>query len=122
MKLNFRLPPTLNAKAANEKLVKLLTTDVPYNAKVTVETYYADDGWVVPEYKDWLYQAINESSEKYYNKKALYWGEGGSIPFLQVLKETFPKTQFIVTGVLGPASNAHGPNEFLHLEYTNKLI
>jgi hypothetical protein len=42
-------------------------------------------------------------------------GEGGSIPFMGMLGEKFPKAQFVITGVLGPHSNAHGPNEFLHI-------
>ena len=42
-------------------------------------------------------------------------GEGGSIPFMGMLGAKFPDAQFVITGVLGPQSNAHGPNEFLDI-------
>jgi acetylornithine deacetylase/succinyl-diaminopimelate desuccinylase-like protein len=45
----------------------------------------------------------------------MYLGIGGSIPFMSMLGERFPKAQFLITGVMGPGSNAHGPNEFLDL-------
>jgi len=48
-------------------------------------------------------------------------GEGGTIPFMGMLGEKFPEAQFLVTGVLGPQSNAHGPNEFLHLATARRL-
>ena len=48
-------------------------------------------------------------------------GEGGTIPFMAMLGEQFPNAQFLITGVLGPKSNAHGPNEFLHIEYAKRL-
>ena len=48
-------------------------------------------------------------------------GTGGTIPFMKMLGDRFPACQFFVTGVLGPHSNAHGPNEFLHLE-TGKRV
>jgi hypothetical protein len=48
-------------------------------------------------------------------------GEGGSIPFMGMLGEKFPEAQFMITGVLGPQSNAHGPNEFLHIPMGKKL-
>ena len=48
-------------------------------------------------------------------------GEGGSIPFMAMLGKRYPKTQFVVTGVLGPHSNAHGPNEFLDVPTAKKV-
>jgi acetylornithine deacetylase/succinyl-diaminopimelate desuccinylase-like protein len=51
----------------------------------------------------------------------MYMGEGGTIPFMAMLGEFFPQAQFMITGVLGPNSNAHGPNEFLHIPFVKKL-
>jgi di/tripeptidase len=51
----------------------------------------------------------------------MYMGTGGSIPFMGMLGEKFPGTQFLITGVLGPNANAHGPNEFLHLATARKV-
>ena len=38
-----------------------------------------------------------------------------------MLGKMFPEAQFVITGVLGPASNAHGPNEFLHLDMSRRV-
>jgi len=79
-------------------------------------------GWTAPKYDKFLTDAIKESSDIYYKQPMLNNGEGGSIPLMNTLSKMWPKGQFLVTGVLGPNSNAHGPNEFLHLDYTKKLV
>lgn len=69
-----------------------------------------------------LENVLDEASQAYYGKGKLAFGEGASIPFMGFLRDIWPKAQFVITGVLGPASNAHGPNEFLHIPYVKKLI
>ena len=64
---------------------------------------------------------MNKASLAAFGKPVAFMGEGGSIPFMAMLGRTFPKTQFVVTGVLGPHSNAHGPNEFLHIPFAKKF-
>jgi acetylornithine deacetylase/succinyl-diaminopimelate desuccinylase-like protein len=78
-------------------------------------------GWETPKSEAWLDDAVDRASQTYFGKPAVTWGEGGSIPFMGMLGERYPKAQFVVTGVLGPHSNAHGPNEFLHIEYAKKI-
>lgn len=121
LKLSLRLPPTLDAKKAAQELKQILEKDAPYNAKVEFHIEDAATGWNAPHMDEKLVDIINESSKKYYNKEALSIGEGGSIPFMGMLGQKFPKAQFVITGVLGPNSNAHGPNEFIHVEYAKKL-
>ena len=121
LKLSFRLPPTLDSEAAKKVIHDTLSANPPYNAKVTVDFEDAANGWNAPELADWLGDTLNEVSNTFYGKPALHMGEGGSIPFMGMLGEKFPQAQFVVTGVLGPASNAHGPNEFLHVPYAKKL-
>ncbi|MCB0348883.1 MAG: M20/M25/M40 family metallo-hydrolase, partial [Bdellovibrionales bacterium] len=121
LKLSLRLPPTVDAKQAAPKLKKLLEETPPYGAKVEFHVEDAATGWNAPETKPELETLIQEASQAFYGKEALTIGEGGSIPFMGMLGETFPKAQFIITGVLGPNSNAHGPNEFIHIEYAKKL-
>lgn len=121
LKLSFRLPPTLDCEEAKVAIEKALTENPPYNAKVTLEFEDAATGWNAPALAPWLSDALDEVSNTFYGKPALHMGEGGSIPFMGMLGEKFPKAQFVVTGVLGPASNAHGPNEFLHVPYAKKL-
>jgi acetylornithine deacetylase/succinyl-diaminopimelate desuccinylase-like protein len=115
VKLSLRLPPTLDGKKAARALKRLLEKDPPYGAKVTLETEKSGTGWNAPQLSPWLEQAVAEASRRHFGKPAAWMGEGGTIPFMGMLGEKFPAAQFLVTGVLGPHSNAHGPNEFLHL-------
>jgi acetylornithine deacetylase/succinyl-diaminopimelate desuccinylase-like protein len=120
-KLSVRLPPTLSAAKAEDALKAALEKDPPYGAEVTFEDPRGDDGWNAPPLAPWLDASLNKASNAAFGKPVAYQGEGGSIPFMAMLGEKFPKTQFVVTGVLGPHSNAHGPNEFLHLGFAKKL-
>jgi acetylornithine deacetylase/succinyl-diaminopimelate desuccinylase-like protein len=119
--LSLRLPPTVQAEGAAAVLKTLLEKDPPYDAKVSFEYGQAATGWHAPRTADWLEKALEESSSKYFNKPVMWMGEGGTIPFMAMLGAKFPQAQFLITGVLGPHSNAHGPNEFLHLDYAKKL-
>jgi acetylornithine deacetylase/succinyl-diaminopimelate desuccinylase-like protein len=120
-KLSVRLPPTVDGAAAVAALREVLTVDPPYGAEVTVEFDQANTGWDAPALAPWLERATTEASETFYGKDAVYLGLGGSIPFMGMLGEKFPEAQFLIAGVLGPKSNAHGPNEFLHIPYAKKL-
>jgi acetylornithine deacetylase/succinyl-diaminopimelate desuccinylase-like protein len=115
VKLSLRVPPTLNGAKAGEFLKQLLEKDPPYGAKVTFALEKDGSGWNAPQLSPWLEQAVGDASQHYFGAPATYMGEGGSIPFMGMLGEKFPETQFVITGVLGPHSNAHGPNEFLHI-------
>ena len=121
VKLSLRLPPTVNAEAAEKALKELLENDPPYGARVSFESDGAADGWNAPPLASWLEDAVSAASNAHFGKDAMYMGEGGSIPFMGMLGEKFPKAQFLITGVLGPASNAHGPNEFLHIPTGKRL-
>jgi len=115
LKLSLRLPPTLDGKRAGELLQAALLKDPPYGAEVTLDLEKASSGWNAPTMTQWLDKAIDAASRDAFGKPAMYMGEGGSIPFMGMLGEKFPGAQFMITGVLGPHSNAHGPNEFLHI-------
>ena len=115
VKVSLRLPPTLDANKAGPALRKLFEADPPYGARVVFETEKCGTGWNAPQLSPWLEQAVAQASEHYFGAPAAHMGEGGSIPFMGMLGEKFPAAQFLITGVLGPHSNAHGPNEFLHI-------
>lgn len=115
VKLSLRLPPTANGKACGERLKAELLRDPPNGAHVSLDLEKASTGWNAPAMSPWLTEAINAASQACFDKPAMYMGEGGSIPFMGMLGEKFPGAQFMITGVLGPHSNAHGPNEFLHI-------
>jgi acetylornithine deacetylase/succinyl-diaminopimelate desuccinylase-like protein len=125
-KLSLRLPPLVDGNEASLKLKSLLEDNAPYNAKVT---FHPDGragalgatGWNAPELAPWLENALNAASNAHYGAPLGYIGQGGTIPLMSMLQQGFPKAQMMVCGVLGPKSNAHGPNEFLHVPYGKKL-
>jgi acetylornithine deacetylase/succinyl-diaminopimelate desuccinylase-like protein len=114
-KLSLRLPPTVNAEQARTELKALLERDPPYGARVTCELEKAGSGWNAPPLSPWLEAALDRGSQMAFGKGVAMVGEGGSIPLMGMLADMFPAAQFVITGVLGPSSNAHGPDEFLHL-------
>ena len=115
VKLSLRLPPTLDGKRGGELLQDALLKNPPYGAQVSLHLEKASTGWNAPALAPWLENAIDQASQDFFGKPAMYMGEGGTIPFMGMLGEKFPGAQFMITGVLGPHSNAHGPNEFLHI-------
>jgi len=114
-KLSLRLPPTLDPEKAGDSVRRLLEKDPPYGARIEYEPGPGAAGWNAPESSPWLEQSLERASEAAFGAPPAYMGEGGSIPFMAMLGQRFPAAQFVVTGVLGPHSNAHGPNEFLHI-------
>ena len=121
LKLSLRLPPTLNGHKATHELKALLEADPPHGASVRFESDQGATGWNAPETARWLDEAMQAASQACFGRPAAAMGEGGTIPFMAMLGARFPDAQFLITGVLGPHSNAHGPNEFLHLPYAKKL-
>ncbi|HYN11652.1 MAG TPA: peptidase dimerization domain-containing protein, partial [Burkholderiales bacterium] len=119
--LSLRLPPTVKAEAAAARMKDLLEKDPPYGARVRFSAGQAATGWHAPATAPWLGKALDEASKTHYSQPAMWMGEGGTIPFMAMLGAKFPQAQFLITGVLGPHSNAHGPNEFLHLDYAKRL-
>lgn len=115
LKLSLRIPPRLNPEEGTRILKEALEKDPPYGAKVTFEGEKSSTGWDAPPLAQWLSSSVDRASRTYFGKPAMAFGEGGSIPFMGMLGEKYPQAQFLITGVLGPGSNAHGPNEFLHI-------
>jgi acetylornithine deacetylase/succinyl-diaminopimelate desuccinylase-like protein len=121
LKLSIRIPPRVDPAVAQKAVKDALEKDPPYGAKVSFSGATASAGWDAPEMAPWLEKTLDEASQRHFGKPAMYMGEGGTIPFMYMLGEKFPKAQFCITGVLGPGSNAHGPNEFLHIPTAKKL-
>ena len=121
LKLSLRLPPLVDGDAAARALRELLQEDAPYNARVTFDFEQAATGWNAPPLAPWLGSALDAASTELFGKPAAYLGEGGTIPFMGMLGARFPAAQMLVTGVLGPKSNAHGPNEFIDIAYAKRV-
>jgi acetylornithine deacetylase/succinyl-diaminopimelate desuccinylase-like protein len=120
-KLSMRLPPTCDAEKATKAIKAKLEANPPYGAEVEFDAEDGQSGWNAPSLAPWLVASLKKASETYFGQPVAFMGEGGSIPFMGMLGEKFPGTQFVITGVLGPKSNAHGPNEFLHIPTAKKL-
>jgi len=120
-KLSLRFPPLIDAAVAVQELKKLLEDNAPYNAKVTFEGGGGATGWNAPSTVDWFENALNDASQNFFGAPCGTIGQGGTIPLMNMLSKGFPSAQMMVCGVLGPKSNAHGPNEFLHVPYAKKL-
>jgi acetylornithine deacetylase/succinyl-diaminopimelate desuccinylase-like protein len=120
-KLSLRLPPLIDASMAVRELKTLLEDNAPYQAKVTFESNGGATGWNAPGTVPWFENALNDASQSFFGAPCGTIGQGGTIPLMSMLSQGFPKAQMMVCGVLGPKSNAHGPNEFLHVPYAKKL-
>ncbi|MCK6417146.1 MAG: M20 family metallopeptidase [Giesbergeria sp.] len=120
-KLSLRLPPLVDAAACMQEMKALLEDNAPYQAKVTWESASGANGWNAPETAPWFAQALDAASQAHFGAPCGFIGQGGTIPLMGMLSQGFPKAQMMVCGVLGPKSNAHGPNEFLHVPYAKKL-
>jgi acetylornithine deacetylase/succinyl-diaminopimelate desuccinylase-like protein len=121
LKLSFRLPPTCDAELAASAVKEVLEADTNPLAKVEFDADSSMAGWNAPPVADWLEASMQRASDAFFGKPSMYMGTGGTIPFMGMLGEKFPDAQFLVTGLLGPSSNAHGPNEFLHIETGKRL-
>jgi acetylornithine deacetylase/succinyl-diaminopimelate desuccinylase-like protein len=121
LKLSFRLPPTMDSAKAAAVVRSALERDPPYGARVDVTIESAMGGWNAPAVAPWLEKSMHDASRDAFGRDAMYMGTGGSIPFMGMLGQRFPGTQFLITGVLGPKSNAHGPNEFLHVDTAKRV-
>jgi len=121
LKLSVRIPPHVSAEQVNNELKEVLEKQPPYGAHVKYTGLACMSGWASPPLAPWLNQAITDAGHGVFGKKQAYLGEGGTIPFMGMLGDKFPQAQFVITGVLGPGSNAHGPNEFLDIEMTKKV-
>jgi len=121
IKLSLRIPPSLDATDLDRRLKDLLESDPPYGSRIVFDPEKGGGGWVAPKVAPWLEESVERASKTYYGKGPMTFGEGGSIPFMGMLGARYPEAQFLITGVLGPHSNAHGPNEFLHVPYARAL-
>jgi acetylornithine deacetylase/succinyl-diaminopimelate desuccinylase-like protein len=121
LKLSLRLPPSVDPARAAQAVQDALQDNPPYGAQVSFNPESSSGGWNAPEFAPWFDESMQRASRHVFGRDAVSLGGGGTIPFLRMLGERFPQTQFFVTGVLGPHSNAHGPNEFLHIHYATRL-
>ena len=120
-RISLRIPPGCDPQKASERLKRLFESEPPYNARVEFKLGQYAAGWSAPKLSPWLIRAMEDASRAFFGKSPAFMGEGGSIPFMDMLGRKYPDAQFLITGVLGPNSNAHGPNEFLHLPTGEKV-
>lgn len=120
-KLSLRLPPLVDAQAVMDSLQVLLEDNAPFHARVSFEPGVAASGWNAPRSQPWFDQVLEAASRAHFGAGCGHLGHGGGIPVMTMLTDAFPSAQMLVCGVLGPKSNPHGPNEFLHIPYAKRL-
>jgi len=120
-KLSLRLPPLVDAERAARELKRLLEDNAPYQARVVFEGAAGTSGWNAPAMAPWFARALDAASQAHFGASCGFIGQGGTIPLMTMLGASFPNAQMMICGVLGPKSNAHGPNEFLHVPYAKRL-
>lgn len=120
-KLSLRIPPTADPDVVAAGMRRLIEENPPNGAKVDFDFEHPSPGWHAPLSSDLLQEAMDHASEDWFGLPSVSIGCGGSIPFMEFLANKYPQAEFVVTGVLGPHSNAHGPNEFLHLPTVKKI-
>jgi acetylornithine deacetylase/succinyl-diaminopimelate desuccinylase-like protein len=121
LELSFRLPPTCDHAAALVAIERTIVTDPPSGATIQFLGGISGPGWNAPTFAPWLQRALDQASQSEFGKPSRAFGEGGTIPFMGMLGTMFAQAQFVITGVLGPGANAHGPNEYLHLPTARRL-
>ncbi|MFZ9628467.1 MAG: M20/M25/M40 family metallo-hydrolase [Ilumatobacteraceae bacterium] len=121
VKLSLRLPPTADTWAVGDELRRTLEAEPPHGARVVLHEGARGPGWESPAFEPWLAAAIEAASTRHWQSPSASCGVGGTIPFMGMLGEAMPDAQYLLMGVLGPESNAHGPNEFLHLPTVRRV-
>ena len=123
VKLSIRLPPMVDSVKAGQKVVEVLTKDPIYNAVVEAKVSNTGDGWNLSNFSERLRNITSTASQRFYaGNEIQFLGEGGSIPFVQILNNKFKNSDFLVLGVTGPGSNIHGLDENLDLDFCRRLI
>ncbi|KRW99312.1 hypothetical protein PPERSA_02424 [Pseudocohnilembus persalinus] len=122
LRCSMRLPPTLDAQQAAKDVVRILEANPPYGCKVSVTGALGMSGWNAPYMSEQLVKTFSEASQAFFGKPGVQFGMGGSIPLMGLLNSLFPKAEFVISGILGPATNAHGPNEMFVIDYLKKFI
>jgi acetylornithine deacetylase/succinyl-diaminopimelate desuccinylase-like protein len=121
LRLSFRIPPTVDADTARAGLVRILTTDVPYGARVEVTDFLTGNGWHAPDPAPWLSSALDQVGDRVFGKPCRTLGIGGGIPFMELLGRRYPRAQFVVTGAVGSDSNMHVPDEWLNILFAQRV-
>ena len=120
-RLSLRIAPGQDPAAAQEALVAHLEKHVPFGGRLTVtgrEAGPAFDGSEVTPASESAHWGLSTA----WDTEAVNIGQGGSIPFIATLKETFPGAQVLVTGIEDPDTRAHSENESMHLGELERIV
>ena len=117
----MRLPPDIDFENAQNDIAQTLTTNIPYGCQVTWQYPENHPGWSAKGNSEEIENIFDDAAKKIFGKEAVFLGQGGSIPIINTFEELFPSGAFVLTGVLGPQSNAHATAESLYIVYTKKI-
>jgi acetylornithine deacetylase/succinyl-diaminopimelate desuccinylase-like protein len=113
-KLSTRLVPNQDAKKIAKQVERHIRKLLPKSVTLKFEVLSTGDPWVAP-YAHPIFQKAIHALEAGFGKKAVFIREGGSIPFVTQMHETF-KVPCVLMGFGLPDENAHAPDEHISLE------
>lgn len=113
-KLSTRLVPDQDPDKIAKLVEKHLRKLLPKTVECKFQLLSTGKPWVAP-YDHPFFEAAHKALEKGFGRRAVYMREGGSIPFVTQMYDTF-KVPCILIGFGLPDENAHAPNEHLLLE------
>ncbi|MEZ6189463.1 MAG: hypothetical protein R3F62_31245 [Planctomycetota bacterium] len=102
-------------------LRKRIEAATPFGLAVEVKESLGTAGWSY-EAQGPAFDAAERAYRDAFGKDLVRIGVGGSIPFITLFAERFPTTPLILNGVMDPQTNAHGPNESLHVGLFGKVV
>lgn len=121
-RLSIRLPPSCKPDVALEGLKKTLSTDVPYNCHLDIQSGMTGSGWCMKALDERMSGIVSKAGSDFFDGADTgTYGMGGSIPFLSELDKMYPEAYIFAIGLIGPKANAHGPNECMNLAFAKKL-
>lgn len=109
-KVSMRIAPGQDPEAAREALVAHLEAAVPWGAEITVTPGAIGDAFALDTSND-ASMTFKEAFRIAYGNDTVEMGVGGSIPFVAAFEEAYPEASILLTGVMDPTSQIHGPNE-----------
>lgn len=121
VRISVRTPPATDINKCINEMREKITVDSPHGVELEFVLGEHVDSWVSPELSAPVAQAISDASTAYFGNDAVYLGEGGGIGFVPLMSKMFPKAQFVLTGLVGPDSNAHAANESMHIPTAKKI-
>jgi acetylornithine deacetylase/succinyl-diaminopimelate desuccinylase-like protein len=109
-RINLRVPPGMDARHAQDRLIEHLASAAPWNVQVEFDRE-AEGAPFVGSTGGPAFEALTRAMRVAYGREVTTEGQGGSIPLCNVLQDTFRQAEIMLVGVEEPLCLIHAPNE-----------